>query len=172
MKIEEAENIKNIAVDDSFEVEIAQKIFQLKIQARPINADLYIPFEHWIAFTTYLAANFGCELFRIMPDIVYKLLHNSIWSRCSVWLKSVQTPFSWTGRPFRSAAFSALQCLHRIWFKTCWLAPMHYFYSDTNEGLKDCAEEWVLLWLVISSSKINDANSKKISSHCWKVTHH
>ena len=46
MKIEEAENIKNIAVDDSFEVEIAQKIFQLKIQARPINADLYIPFEH------------------------------------------------------------------------------------------------------------------------------
>ena len=37
--------------------------------------------------------NFGCYWFRIMPDIVSKLLLSAIWSCCAVQLVSVQTPF-------------------------------------------------------------------------------
>ena len=31
-------------------------------------------FKHHISFATYMAANFGCNQFRITPDIVPKLL--------------------------------------------------------------------------------------------------
>ena len=31
----------------------------------------YMAFKHCISFATDLAANFGCNQFRIMPDIVY-----------------------------------------------------------------------------------------------------
>ena len=42
----------------------------MKIEACPVNAGHYIAFKHHISFATYLAANFGCNQFRIMPDIV------------------------------------------------------------------------------------------------------
>ena len=57
-----------------------------------------------------MAANFGCDLFRIMLEIVFKLLLTSIGSGCAVPLLSEQTalslqhqtPFSWTGHRLRS----------------------------------------------------------------------
>ena len=52
-------------------------------------------FKHLISFATNLDANFGCYWFRIMPDIVSKLLRSAIWSHCAVLLESEQTPFTW-----------------------------------------------------------------------------
>ena len=113
-------------VDDCLPSQIAQKIFTLKIKARPVNAGH--PGPPWpsniafhlrpiwlqtlvamidsescqtsfpsfcaavgleseqtpcpqtgrISFATNLAANFGCYRFRIMPDIVSKLLRSAI----------------------------------------------------------------------------------------------
>ena len=53
---------------------LLKKIFKLKIEARPINAGQYMAFKHCISFATDLAGNFGCNRFRITPDIVSKLL--------------------------------------------------------------------------------------------------
>ena len=47
--------------------QITQEIFDLKIEACP---GLYIAFWHGFSFATVLAANFGCDWFRIMPEIV------------------------------------------------------------------------------------------------------
>ena len=56
-------------------------------------------FEHRISFTTDWAANFGCNRFRIMPEIVSKHLWAAKWwSRCAAQFKSEQTPFPPTGR--------------------------------------------------------------------------
>ena len=44
-----------------------------------------------ISVVTNLAPNFGCYRFRIMPDIVSKLLRAAIWSRCAVLFESEQT---------------------------------------------------------------------------------
>ena len=38
----------------------------------------YMACKHRISFATNLAANFGCDQFRIMPDIVSKLLRAAI----------------------------------------------------------------------------------------------
>ena len=67
-----------MTVDDYVQRQIAQKIFNLKIEARPVKTGDYIIFKHHISFAIYWAANFGCDRFRIMPDIVSKLLHTSI----------------------------------------------------------------------------------------------
>ena len=59
-------------------------------------------FKHSISFATDLPANFdllanfGCNQFKILPDIVSKLLRAAIWSRCAVHFESEQTPFLWT----------------------------------------------------------------------------
>ena len=103
-----------------------------------------------ISFATYFAANFGCDRFRIMPDIISKLLRATIWSRCAaVWFESEQTPFPWTGRRLRSAA------LHRIRFGTCGFVPMSYFYSGTraNEWSQDWAKQWAWLWQATTSGE-------------------
>ena len=78
-------------------------------------------FKHRISFATDLAANFGCNRFRIMPDIVSKLLRAAIWSRCAVRFESEYTPFPRTRHRFRPAV------LHRIRFGTCGFDPMSYF---------------------------------------------
>ena len=52
--------------------------------------------HHIISFATDLAANFECNQFRIMPDIVSKYLRSAIWSCCAVQFESEQTPFPWT----------------------------------------------------------------------------
>ena len=96
-------------------------------ESRPVNADHYIAFKHRISFATGLAANLGCDRFRITPDIVSKLLRAAIWSRCAVRFESEQIPFPRTGRPCRTAA------LHRIRFWICGFVPMSYFCSETNE---------------------------------------
>ena len=53
-------------VDECKQRQIAKTIFKLKIQARPGF--------HCISFAKDLAANFGCNPFRITPGIVSKLL--------------------------------------------------------------------------------------------------
>ena len=63
---------------------LLKKIFKSKFKACPVNTGHYMAFKHWISFATDLAANFGCNWFRITPDIVYKLLRAAIWSRCAV----------------------------------------------------------------------------------------
>ena len=78
-------------------------------------------FKHRVSFATDLAANLGWNRFRIMPDIVSKILRAAIWSRCAVRFESEQTPFPRAGRRLRSAA------LHRIRFGTCGFVPMSYF---------------------------------------------
>ena len=108
--------------------------------------------KHFISFATFLAANFGCYRFRIIPDIVSKLLRAAMWSRCDVWFGFEQTPFPRTGRWLRPAA------LHRIRFGTfgfdpmsCFV-PMLYFYSETNEWSQDWAKRWELLCSATTSS--------------------
>ena len=49
-----------------------------KIEAQSVNAGHYMAFTHCISFATYLAANVGCNLFRIIPDIVSKNLRAAI----------------------------------------------------------------------------------------------
>ena len=49
--------------------------------------------KHSISFVTDLAANFGCNWFRITPGIVSELLHSSIWSSCAVQFESEQCLF-------------------------------------------------------------------------------
>ena len=118
-------------VDDYFQWHIAHKIFKSKIEACPANASFYLGF--WVkqsfSFATDLAANFGCNRFRIMPEIVSKHLRIAIWSGCAVRLESEQMLISQTGRRFRSAT------LHRIWSEhaNCSYALI---YSETNEWSK------------------------------------
>ena len=64
-------------------------------------------FKHRISFATDLAANLGCNRFRITPDIISKLLCAAIWSRCAVRLESEQTPFPGTGRISFATDFAA-----------------------------------------------------------------
>ena len=80
-----------------------------------------------IPFATNLAANFGCDQFRIIPDILSKLFRAAMSSRCAVQFESEQTPFRRTSHRLRSAA------LHRIQFETCSFVPVSYFYSETDE---------------------------------------
>ena len=86
-------------------------------------------YEAPVSFATVLAENFGCNWFRLMQDIVSKLLRATIWSSCAVLFESEQTPFSRAGRRFGSAALS------RIRFRKCGFVPMSYFYSETNGWL-------------------------------------
>ena len=60
--------------------QIAQKIFngKSKIEGRPVSTGLYIAFKYCILLATNLAENFGCDQFRIMSDIISKLLRASI----------------------------------------------------------------------------------------------
>ena len=106
-------------------------------------------FKHHISFATYLAANFGCNQFRITPDIVSKLLRAAIWSCCAVRFESEQTPFPRAGRRLRSAA------LHRIRFGTCGFVPMSYFYSETNEWSKDWVKLLARLWSATTSRRFH-----------------
>ena len=58
--------------------QIAQKIFKLTIEAYSVNAGLYMDFKLHISFAIVLAANIGCDPFRIIPAIVSKLLLTTI----------------------------------------------------------------------------------------------
>ena len=45
---------------------------KLKLQCQ-VNAGLYVAFRHCVSFTTDSAANVGCNQFRIVPEILFKL---------------------------------------------------------------------------------------------------
>ena len=64
----------SITVDKCLQRQIAQKIIKSKIKAHPVNAAYYMAFKNCIAFAAYLAVNLGFNRFRIIPDIVSKLL--------------------------------------------------------------------------------------------------
>ena len=49
-----------------------------KLNLSTLVSGHYMAFKHSISFATYLAANFGCNRFRIIPDIVSKLLRAAI----------------------------------------------------------------------------------------------
>ena len=66
------------AVVDFFQRQIAQKKIKLKVEACPVNAGFYMAFKHSSLFATNLAANVGCNQFRIMPKIVSKLVLTAI----------------------------------------------------------------------------------------------
>ena len=70
-------------------------------------------FKLSISFAINLAANFGCNIFWITPDIVCNILRATIWSCCPVLFESEQTPFPRTCRWFRPAA-NMMFCLHII----------------------------------------------------------
>ena len=159
-------------VDDCLQKRITKKIFKSKIkliEARPVNAGHYMAFNFCISFAIDLAANFGCERFRITPDLVSKLFARrrrasqvdvhlkslcgaAILSRCAVRFESEQTPFPRTGRRLRSAA------LHRIRFGTCELFQCHIF---TQRPMTD---RWALVGNNFSPIP------SKISFHIKKVT--
>ena len=61
-------------VDDSFQQQIVQKIFKSKFEARSVNAGFDLGFKHRISFAADLAATFGCNRSRIIPEIISKLL--------------------------------------------------------------------------------------------------
>ena len=65
-------------VDDCLQRQLAKQMVKLKIKGCPVNAGLYMAFKPSISFATNFAASFGCCQFRIMPDIVSKLLLASI----------------------------------------------------------------------------------------------
>ena len=85
-------DLREWVIDDCLQKQIAPKIFKSKIKASPVKAGHYM-FKHLFSCATDLAANSGYNLFRIMPDIVSKLLCSAIWSLCAVLFESEQHPF-------------------------------------------------------------------------------
>ena len=80
----------NNTVDDCLQRQIAQKNVQIEIKACPVNTGHYMAFKHHISFAINLAANFGCNWFRIMPDIFSKLLLTTIWS-IGIWANTLSS---------------------------------------------------------------------------------
>ena len=64
--------------------QISKKIFKFKpkMEACPVNAGHYMAYKHLVSFATDWAAIFGCDWFRIMPDIDSKLLRAAMKSLC------------------------------------------------------------------------------------------
>ena len=85
-----------------------------RLELKYFHTGLYMAFEHSILFATNLAANFGCYQFRIISEIVSKLLRTAIWSQFESELRC-------TSCLFRSAA------LHRIWLGRYGFVPMPFF---------------------------------------------
>ena len=72
-----------------------------QIEACPVTSGLYIALKHRVSFATDLA-HFGCNQFRIMPDIVFKLLRTAIMAPFEVAVLfhgNLHTPFSLTESP-------------------------------------------------------------------------
>ena len=100
-------------LDDYFWGKIAQKVFESKIKAHPANAGL----SNWLSNISFICKSicdrFCCQLwFRIISK-PFKIKLCSLTSEVDVLFdwnlsRQWQTPFSRTGRWFRSAA------LHRI----------------------------------------------------------
>ena len=101
-----------------------------------------------LSFPTVLAANFGCDLLKSMPEIVF----SSFWAPPS----EVAILCNWN--PCSSIGLqSRFVCMHWLQLETCHFAPMQYFIRDeenlTNEWLKAWAKEWGLIWFVTCSCK-------------------
>ena len=80
-----------------------------------------------------LAANFGFNWFRTMPDIVSQLLHTAIWSCCAVQFKSDQTAFSHVS----ICCFCTELCLEH---KYLFLCPM-FIQRPTNDWKIELSDE-------------------------------
>ena len=97
------------------------------------------PWTGSISFATNFAANFGCDQFRIMPDIVSKLLRPSI----QIWADALPR----TGCHLSSAA------VHKIPFRTCGFVPMLYFYLETPCRWSTCRVTWDSSWTAVQPWK-------------------
>ena len=126
---------------------------ELRTWHRDRSSRWIIAFKPCFSSATDLAANFGWDQFRIMPEIVSKLLCTAIASDCalcrSLWMESEKTPFCRTGLQFRTGAS------HRLWLWTCGFVSMSYFYPESNEWSKDRAKQWAPLWSATSSCEIH-----------------
>ena len=88
---------------------------------------VHMAFKHYISSVTDLAANFSCDHFRIMPEIIFKLLLAALWSGCAVDWNLNTCPF------LGQVVNLDLLLVHRIWSTTCWFVAMPCFYSRTNQ---------------------------------------
>ena len=88
------------------------------MKARTVNAGLFMAFKYHISFATDFVANFGCDLFRIIPEIVEKNL------------ESEQTPFFFGQIVHFDEIWSDV--LHRTWFAKCILFLCFFFHPETN----------------------------------------
>ena len=131
----------------------------------------------------HLAASFGCNQVRIIPEIISKLWSAAIRSRCAVHSESEQTPVSRTGCLFR---FAALQCLHSIeigrWGFVLLYSSYALFLLLTNEWLNKWAVSaaWVgnkFLQIPLKKQYIffishKNKNLLSVTCHCKKFTDH
>ena len=106
---------------------LLNKIFKSKIEARPVDAGLYMAFKYRISFASNLTANFGCNRLRITPDNVFKLLRAAILNRCAVRFESEQTPFLKQVVDLDLLLCTGLDSEHAVLFQC------HIFYSETND---------------------------------------
>ena len=116
----------------------------------PVNAGLYIVFWHCFSCAAVLVANFGCDESRIMPEILSNLLLNDTWSGSALFLESEQSPFSQTGRWFRSTAELLLCSEFNLELMDLFLSLSFTQCELSN----DWERWWMLLWSVTSSSMI------------------
>ena len=102
-----------VSVNDYFQLQIAQNVFESKLEACPVKEVLCLCFKHSI-FTCY---RFGCKVWLLLIQNRARICFQA-FARHHLKLRSEQshtqqTPYPWRGRRFRSAAW------HRIRFGTC-----------------------------------------------------
>ena len=108
--------------DDYFQGQIAQKVFESKVEVRPVNAALFIALKYRNLFATVLAANFRGDWLKSMPEIISNIAPGAFWTsngftlqilKQLCCLKSEQTPFfeSRSSFRFRYAACELFLCL-------------------------------------------------------------
>ena len=98
-------------------------------------------FKQCIAFATDLAANFGCNQSRKMPDVISKAFaccHLKLLC-CSIQIWADTLPL---------AGFSSIEiwCFAQDAIWNMQIVPMSYFYSESNEWFKGWVKLWTLLW--------------------------
>ena len=119
----------------------------------------------WRAFY-FICDWFGCKLWchqiRMRPEIVSKLLHNTIWSCCAqwaVWLESEHTSFSQSSSIqtcfFAPESIGTYECVPIPYLSQRWTNDRKIDQTKFNQ--------WVWLWKVTSSSELHAPG--RISCH-------
>ena len=144
-------------------------IFKDRLLASPVNIGFCMAFKHCFSFV-----NFECNQFRIIPDIVSKLVSTAIWSCCAVWFKSEQPPLSQTDNQFKSVALHNAQ----DWIQNMICSDALFSFRDQsmNDWKIEQSNEYCFGWSHNLESSIKNFTSfhmkNKASSHCLKFTKH